>query len=55
MSEIKGSLLGIILTITIFGVVIGTMAGMFQTVTDIVGDRMTSVAEENYVETNNGN
>ena len=36
MSEIKGSLLGIILTVTVFGIVLAALGGVFQNVSDTV-------------------
>ncbi len=50
MSEIKGSILGIILTITVFGIALVTLGGIFQSVADTVGERMTNAAEETLVE-----
>ena len=49
MSEIKGSLLGIILTIAVFGVVLATIGGVFQTVSDTIGERMSTAAETTLV------
>ena len=49
MSEIKGSLLGIILTIAVFGVVLATIGGVFQTVSDTIGERMSTSAESTLV------
>lgn len=44
MSEIKGQLLGIILTISIFGVVLGAMIAAFTSVSQTIGDKMTDAA-----------
>lgn len=44
MSEIKGQLLGIILTISIFGVVLGAMITAFTTASKSIGDKMTAAA-----------
>lgn len=44
MSEIKGQLLGIILTIAIFGVVLTTMVTAFGNMSDTVGSRVESIA-----------
>ena len=48
MSEIKGTLLGIILTITVFGIVLVTLGGVFQNVSDTLGERMTNASEQEY-------
>lgn len=52
MSEIKGQLLGIILTISIFGVVLGAMVTAFGRMSSKVGDRVDEIAttEVTYVE-----
>lgn len=44
MSEIKGQLLGIILTISIFGIVLAAMATSFGKMGDSIGERMEEVA-----------
>lgn len=43
MSEIKGQLLGIILTITIFGIVAGVMTSAFQKASESVKNKIESV------------
>ena len=42
MSEIKGQLLGIVLTIAVFGVVLGVMVTAFQKVSKAVENQATS-------------
>lgn len=44
MSEIKGHLLGIILTIAIFGVVLTAMTAAFTSVSETIGQRATDAA-----------
>ncbi len=44
MSEIKGQLLGIILTVSIFGIVAAAMATAFTTASKSIGDKVTSAA-----------
>lgn len=44
MSEIKGQLLGIILTIAIFGVVLTGMSIAFANVSDSIGTRAEEIA-----------
>lgn len=44
MSEIKGQLLGIILTISIFGVVLAAMVASFGKMSDRVGERVEEIA-----------
>lgn len=46
MSEIKGHLLGIILTISIFGVVLAAMTTAFTTISKTVGDRAEAAVTE---------
>ncbi|MCQ3034968.1 MAG: hypothetical protein MJ248_01920 [Bacilli bacterium] len=46
MSEIKGQLLGIILTISIFGVVLAAMTAAFKNVSQSVADQATSAVTE---------
>ena len=41
MSEIKGQLLGIILVVTIFGIVGGALAAIFSTLTNTVEDKVS--------------
>ena len=45
MSEIKGHLLGIILTISIFGVVLAAMTTAFTNVSKTIGDRAEEAAQ----------
>ncbi len=44
MSEIKGQLLGIILTISIFGIVAAAMATSFTNASKKIGDQVENVA-----------
>ena len=44
MSEIKGQLLGIILTISIFGGVLAAMGTSFGKMSDKVGERVEEIA-----------
>lgn len=44
MSEIKGQLLGIILAISIFGVVLAAMVTSFGKMSDKVGERVEQIA-----------
>lgn len=44
MSEIKGQLLGIILTIAIFGVVLTAMVASFGKMSETVGSRVEEIA-----------
>lgn len=44
MSEIKGQLLGIILTISIFGIVIAAMAAAFTTASQSISKKITDAA-----------
>ena len=46
MSEIKGQLLGIILTISIFGVVLATMTAAFKLVSEQTADKATEAIAE---------
>lgn len=48
MSELKGSLLGIILTITVFGIVLVTLGGVFQNVSDTISERMTNAGDAQF-------
>ena len=41
MSEIKGQLLGIILVVTIFGIVGGALAAIFSNLTDTVEEKVS--------------
>lgn len=41
MSEIKGQLLGIILVVTIFGIVGGALAAIFANLTDTVEEKVS--------------
>lgn len=49
MSEIKGSLLTIILTIAVFGVVLTAIGGAFTTIGMKTSERMGEAVEETYV------
>lgn len=44
MSEIKGQLLGIILTIAVFGVVLTAMVSSFGKMSETVGSRVEEIA-----------
>ena len=46
MSEIKGQLLGIILVITVFGIVGGALAGIFSSLTKTVEDKVSEEIED---------
>lgn len=46
MSEIKGNLLGIILTISIFGVVLAAMTAAFTSISKTVSDRAEAAVTE---------
>ena len=46
MSEIKGQLLGIILVITVFGIVGGALAGIFASLTKTVEDKVSKEIED---------
>lgn len=50
MSEIKGQILGIILTIAVFGAVFGVLAASFKNSADVVGSRMDEVVYQEYTE-----
>ena len=56
MSEIKGQLLGIVLTIAVFGVVFAAMTAAFQKVSKSVEDKATSAvnASVSIIPTTNG-
>ena len=49
MSEIKGSLLTIILTIAVFGVVLAAVGGAFTAIGLTTSERMESAIETTYV------
>lgn len=46
MSEIKGQLLGIILVVTIFGIVGGALAAIFSNLTDTVEEKVSQEIED---------
>ena len=47
MSEIKGQLLGIILTVSIFGIVAAAMATAFNSASETIGSKVENVATTN--------
>lgn len=49
MSEIKGQLLGVILTIAIFGIVATAMTGAFSKAANDIGSQIENVAETSLV------
>lgn len=48
MSEIKGQLLGIVLTISIFAIVFGVMTTMFFNVSRSIEDNAEEIAADGY-------
>ena len=52
MSEIKGQLLGIILTLSIFLAVGGVLTGVFSTMTNSVESKVSEVANTSYTLSN---
>ena len=50
MSEIKGQLLGIILTIAVFGVVFGVLMASFKNSASSIGVRMDEAMYQKYEE-----
>lgn len=46
MSEIKGQLLGIVLVLTIFGIVAIAMSNAFETSADTIQERIENIAYE---------
>ena len=54
MSEIKGQLLGIILTISIFGVVLAAMVTSFGRMSSTVGERVEEIATQEVTYTPEG-
>lgn len=45
MSEIKGTLLGIVLTIAIFGAIFATVKGVFTNTADTISERVDGQLE----------